>query len=95
MGVWLRTASLTKTMNKNNEPDLITLLMAISLLHIYRSFSKEDLLLLLAVEDYKKNLMRVPYEDENYQPEITRELKHRMRIDEAHELAYKELLLEC
>jgi len=93
--MWLRAASLTKIMYNNEPPDLITLLMAISFLHIYRSFSKEDLLLLLAVEDYKKKLMRVPYEDENYQPEITRELKHRMRIDEAHELAYRELLLEC
>jgi len=94
--MWLKAASLTKIMNSNESPDLISLLMAVSFLHIYRhSLSKEDLLTLLAVEDYKKKLMRVPYEDESYQPEMTRELKHRMRIDEAHELAYKELLLEC
>lgn len=78
-----------------NEPDLITLLMAISLLHVYRSFSKEELLLLLAVDSYKNTLMMVPYEDNNYEPEKTREVMHIMRVLKAHELAYKELLSEC
>lgn len=77
------------------EPDLITLLMAVSFLRIYRPFSEEDLLLLLAVDDYKKNLMKVPYEDENSRPKPSREVEHIMRINLAHELAYKELLLQC
>lgn len=78
-----------------SEPDLITLLMAVSFLHVYRSFSKEELLLLLAVDAYKNTLMMVPYENENYKPEIIKEIQHIRRILKAHELAYKELLLEC
>lgn len=78
-----------------DKPDLITLLMAVSFLHVYRSFSKEELLLLLAVDSYKNSLMMVPYEDETYQPEITRDILHIFRINKAHELAYKELILQC
>jgi len=77
------------------EPDLITFLMAISFLHIYRSFTKEELLLLLAVDEYKNTLIKVPYEDEESRPKMTREVEHIMRINKAHELAYKELLLQC
>lgn len=84
----------TKTL-MNDTPDLITLLMAISFLHVYRSFSKEEILLLLAVDSYKNTLMMVPYEDPDYKPESTRELQHVFRILKAHELAYKELLSEC
>ena len=79
----------------DKEPDLITLLMAVSFLHVYRSFSKEEILMLLAVDSYKNSLMLVPYEDESFKPKITREVQHMMRVLHAHELAYKELLLQC
>ena len=81
------------TMNK--EPDLTTLLMAISFLHVYRDITtKEDLCLLLGIDKYKNSLMLVPYENEFYTPPMTREVQHMIRILKAHELAYKELLCQ-
>lgn len=79
----------------DDKPDLITLLMAISLLHVYRSFSEEELKLLQAVDLYKETLMNVPYEDPSYKVEDTRETKHIKRVLKAHELTYKELISQC
>lgn len=79
----------------DDAPDLITLLMALSLLHVYRSFSREELELLVAVDLYKESLMKVPYEDPLHIVEETRDLQHVFRILKAHKLAYKELLSQC
>lgn len=76
-------------------PDLTTLLMAMSFCHIYESFSKYDLEVLLKVDEYKNSLMMVPYREEAGYPKITPEVKHIKRILDSHTLAYKDLLLRC
>lgn len=78
-----------------DRPDLTTLLMAMSFCHIYESFSKYDLEVLLKVDEYKNSLMMVPYSEEAEYPKITPEVKHIKRILDSHTLAYKDLLLRC
>lgn len=78
-----------------DKPDLTTLLMALSFCHIYNSFSRDELLLLLTVDSYKNSLMMVPYNVEVNYPEMTQEVKHIKRILDSHTLAYKELLRKC
>jgi len=79
----------------NKEPDLATLLMAISLLHVYRDITTEDdLWLLLGIDKYKNSLMLVPYENESYKLPMTRGVQHIVRILKAHELTYMELLCQ-
>jgi len=79
----------------NKEPDLATLLMAISLLHVYRDITTEDdLWLLLGIDKYKNSLMLVPYENESYELPMTRGVQHIVRILKAHELTYIELLCQ-
>lgn len=78
-----------------NKPDLTTLLMAMSFCHMYESFSRDDLEVLLKVDAYKDSLMRVPYNEEARYPKITQEVKHIKRILDSHTLAYKELLRKC
>lgn len=75
-----------------DKPDLTTLLMAMSFLHTYKSFSKDELLLLLTVDSYKNSLMMVPYSEGTEYPKMTQEVKHIKRILDSHTLAYEELL---
>jgi hypothetical protein len=76
-------------------PDLTTLLMAMSFCHIYKSFSRDELLLLLTVDSYKNSLMMVPYSTDVDYPKMTQEVKHIKRILDSHTLAYEELLRKC
>lgn len=76
-------------------PDLTTLLMAMSFLHAYESFSRDDLEMLLRVDAYKNSLMMVPYSEGTKYPKMTQEVKHIKRILDSHTLAYKELLRKC
>jgi len=79
----------------NKEKDLTTLLMAISFLHVYRDIlTEDDLWLLLGIDKYKNSLMLVPYENEFYDLPMTREVQHMVRILEAHEITYRELLCQ-
>ena len=78
-----------------DKPDLTTLLMALSFCHMYESFSRYDLEVLLKVDAYKNSLMMVPYSEGADYPKITPEVKHIKRILDSHTLAYKELLSKC
>lgn len=75
--------------------DLATLLMAIVFLHIYRAYSKEELLLLLTADSYKKSLIMAPYSDGFKYSEMNEKEKHTQRILTAHILAYEEVLRKC
>jgi hypothetical protein len=76
------------------KPDLVTLLTAIGLLHIYRSLNKDQLRLLLTVDGFKNNLMIVPY-NQGYSEPMSPAQRHMTMINEAHTLAYKELLIDA
>ena len=78
-----------------DKPDLTTLLMAMSFCHVYETFSRDDLEVLLKVDAYKNSLMMVPYNEEANYPKITSEVRHIKRILDSHTLAYKELLSRC
>ena len=78
-------------MKDKDSPDLSTLLMALSFLHMYKSFSGDDLILLLTVDAYKNPLMMI----ENGYKKMSQEIKHIRRVLKAHEIAYKELLRRC
>lgn len=73
-------------------PDLVTLLMAMSFLHTYKTLSIDELKLLLMADGYKLALIIAPY-SEGVRP--SREIEHILRVLKAHILAYSELLRKC
>lgn len=74
------------------KPDLVTLLMAMSFLHTYKTLSIDELKLLLMADTYKLALIISPY-SEGLKVRI--EIEHILRVLKAHIIAYSELLRKC